>query len=91
MSWSAALPSVNDIANLPEYLLHYRLSTGGMSMSSRKRQLVDRLRVQLAYFHLLKWQAWVGVARTLALLIVPAKRTKPDTISPERAKALQST
>ena len=41
----------HDIANLPEYLLHYRLSTGGMSMSSRKRQLVDRLRVQLAYFH----------------------------------------
>jgi glycosyltransferase involved in cell wall biosynthesis len=81
----------HDIANLPEYLLHYRLSTGGMSMSSRKRQLVDRLRVQLAYFHLLKWQAWAGVVRTLSLLIVPAKRAKPDTISPERAKALQGT
>ncbi len=81
----------HDIANLPEYLLDYRISPGGMSLSSRKRQLVDRLRVQLAYFSPMKWRAWLGVARTLALLIVPAKRTKPDTISPERAKALQAT
>ena len=80
-----------DIANLPEYLLDYRLSTGGMSISSRKRQLIDRLRVQLVYFRPLKWQAWIGVARTLALLVVPAKRIKPDTISPARAKELQTT
>jgi glycosyltransferase involved in cell wall biosynthesis len=80
-----------DVANLPEYLLDYRLSTAGMSIGSRKRQLMDRLRVQLAYFHPLKWQAWVGVARTLALLIVQAKRTKPDTNSRGRAKALQTT
>ena len=80
-----------DIANLPEYLLDYRLSSGGMSISSRKRQLMDRLRVQLAYFHPLKWQAWGGIVRTLALLVVPAKRTKPDTLSPGRAKALQTT
>jgi glycosyltransferase involved in cell wall biosynthesis len=81
----------HDIANLPEYLLDYRISPGGMSMSNRKRQLVDRLRVQLTYFSPLRWRAWVGIARTIALLIVPAKRTKPDTISPERAKALQAT
>jgi len=79
-----------DIANLPEYLLDYRISPGGMSLANRKRQLFDRLRVQIAYFNPLKWQAWLGVARTLALLIVPAKRAKPDTISPERAKALQT-
>lgn len=80
----------HDVANLPEYLLDYRISPGGMSLRSRKRQLVDRLRVQFAYFSPLKWRAWVGVARTLALLIIPAKRAKPDTLSPERAKALQT-
>ncbi|MGZ5827622.1 MAG: glycosyltransferase family 2 protein [Xanthobacteraceae bacterium] len=79
-----------DVANLPEYLVEYRLSSTGMSARRRTRQLWDRMCVQLAYFSPLKWQAWFGVARTLALLIVPAKRRLPDTISAQRAKALQS-
>ena len=79
-----------DVANLPEYLVEYRLSATGMSARRRTRQLWDRLCVQFVYFNPLKWQAWFGLARTLALLIVPAKRQLPDTISAERAKALQS-
>ena len=79
-----------DVANLPEYLVEYRLSPAGMSARHRTRQLCDRLRVQLAYFKPLKWQAWLGVARTVALLIVPAKRRLPDTISASRARELQS-
>jgi glycosyltransferase involved in cell wall biosynthesis len=79
-----------DVANLPEYLVEYRISPNGMSARRRTRQLWDRLRVQCAYFDALKWEAWFGVLRTLALLIVPAKRRLPDTISPERAKSLQS-
>jgi glycosyltransferase involved in cell wall biosynthesis len=79
-----------DVANLPEYLLEYRLSSGGMSASNRSRQLFDRLRIQLAYFEPLKWRAWMGVARTIALIVVPAKRKLPDTISASRAKDLQA-
>jgi glycosyltransferase involved in cell wall biosynthesis len=80
----------HDVANLPEYLVEYRLSSNGMSASRRTRQLWDRLRVQVRYFRPLKWQAWFGIARTVVLLIVPAKRRLPDTISAERAKLLQS-
>jgi glycosyltransferase involved in cell wall biosynthesis len=80
----------HDVANLPEYLVEYRLSSNGMSARRRTRQLWDRLRIQLTYFRPLKWQAWFGIARTVALMIVPAKRRLPDTISPERAKLLQS-
>lgn len=80
----------HDVANLPEHLIDYRLSPGGMSARNRTRQLFDRLRIQLAYFRPLKWQAWLGVARTAALLIVPAKRKLPDTISADKARQLQS-
>jgi glycosyltransferase involved in cell wall biosynthesis len=80
----------HDVANLPEYLLHYRLSSGGMSARNRNRQLIDRLRIQLAYFAWRKRAAWVGIARTLALLLIPVKRSKPDTISSSEAEKLQA-
>lgn len=79
-----------DVANLPEHLIDYRLSPTGMSARNRTRQLADRLRIQIAYFRPFKWQAWLGVARTLALLIIPAKRKLPDTISADKAQHLQS-
>lgn len=74
-----------DVANLPEYLLEYRISSGGMSQRHRRRQLVDRLRIQLAYFDPFKWQAWYGVIRTSTQLIFPIKRKLPDTIKPDSA------
>ena len=79
-----------DVTNIPEYLIDYRISSGGMSANNRKRQLVDRLRIQLKYFKPFNHHAWIGVARTLALLIVPLKRRLPDTISQDAAKELQA-
>lgn len=76
-----------DIGNLPEYLIEYRISTNGMTARHRKRQLFDRLRIQIAYFDPFKWQAWYGVLRTSAQLVLPIKRRLPDTMDPERAKA----
>jgi glycosyltransferase involved in cell wall biosynthesis len=77
-----------DVANLPEYLIEYRISTGGMTQRHRRRQLIDRLRIQLSYFDPFKWQAWYGVARTTTQLVVPVKRKLPDTMDPNRAKAV---
>ena len=80
-----------DVANLPEYLIEYRISSNGMSARHRKRQLIDRLRIQVAYFDPFKWQAWYGVIRTLVQVVLPLKRKLPDTIKPARAKMLQAT
>jgi glycosyltransferase involved in cell wall biosynthesis len=62
---------VTESANLPDYLLDYRVSHAGMSVRRRKRQLFDRLRIQLAYFEPLQWRAWAGVIETLACFAVP--------------------
>jgi glycosyltransferase involved in cell wall biosynthesis len=79
-----------DVANLPEYLIEYRISTGGMTHRHRTRQLIDRLRIQLSYFDPFKWQAWYGVARTSVQLVIPVKRKLPDTMDPDRARAVQA-
>ncbi len=62
-----------DIANLPEVLLDYRVSSQGQSVARRRRQLYDRLRIQLKYFDALEWRAWAGVLQTLGLFVFPAK------------------
>jgi glycosyltransferase involved in cell wall biosynthesis len=62
-----------DVANLPEYLVDYTISMAGLSMRKRRRQLFDRLRVQLHYFDPWRLRAWFGVLRTLALFAVPLK------------------
>jgi len=79
-----------DVANIPEYLIDYRISSGGMSAKNRKRQLVDRLRIQFKYFEPFNRHAWIGVLRTLALILVPVKRKLQDTISPAAAKNLRA-
>lgn len=61
------------LANLPEVLLRYRLSSKGQSMAGRRRQLAIRLRVQLLYFRPSAWRAWAGVALTLGLFVVPLR------------------
>jgi glycosyltransferase involved in cell wall biosynthesis len=79
-----------DVANVPEYLLDYRLSSGGISLRHRSRQLLDRMRIQARYFAPLNWRAWAGVLRTLALLVLRAKRRVPDSIgAPSGQDALQ--
>jgi hypothetical protein len=79
-----------DVANIPEYLIDYRISPSGMTASNRRRQLMDRLRIQFKYFEPFNRHAWVGVARTLVLMIVPVKRKLPDTISQEQARSLRA-
>jgi hypothetical protein len=60
-----------DLANLPEFLLEYSVSMSGISMKNRRRQLLDRLRIQAKHFDPWHAKAWFGVARTLAMFVVP--------------------
>ncbi len=60
-----------DLANLPECLTDYRISRAGLSLKRRRRQLFDRLCIQLKYLAPLNWRAWAGIANTLALFVVP--------------------
>lgn len=62
-----------DLANVPEFLLAYRVSSRGQSLGRRRRQLVDRLKIQLRYFAPFNWRAWAGAAQTIASLAVPAR------------------
>jgi glycosyltransferase involved in cell wall biosynthesis len=61
------------IANLPEVLIDICESIHGISRSRRRRQVYDRLRIQLKYFEPLQWRAWAGIATTLLLFLVPQK------------------
>jgi glycosyltransferase involved in cell wall biosynthesis len=61
------------VANVPDFLLDYRISTGGISVSKRRRQLFDRLKIQIKYLDPLEWRCWAGMAKTLLLFVVPRK------------------
>jgi hypothetical protein len=65
------MSKTSEFANLPEFLLEYSVSMSGISMKNRQRQLFDRLRIQGKYFDPCQAQAWLGVARTLALFAMP--------------------
>ena len=51
----------------------WMISTGGISVSHRRRQLLDRLKIQLKYLDAAEWRCWAGMAKTLALFVVPRK------------------
>lgn len=61
------------LANIPECLVHYRISSRGQSHRLRKRQVYERILVQLRYFEILEWRAWAGIARSLAAIIAPPR------------------
>jgi hypothetical protein len=63
-------------ANVPEFLMDYRISSGGISQRRRVRQLRDRLAIQLRYFEPREWRAWAGVARTAASFLIPKSLAK---------------
>ena len=69
------------VANVPEFLIDYRISTGGISVSKRQRQLIDRLKIQLKYIEPLQWRTWAGMAKTLLLFAIP--RTIVTTLKAE--------
>lgn len=60
-----------DLANLEEYLFDYRMSSRGQSLANRRRQLGDRLKIQIEYFESKNWRAWAGVVQTLVLFVMP--------------------
>jgi len=59
------------LANIPQYLIRYTYSSGGISHTKRKQQLLTRLKVQLAYKNLLSPHFYAGIAKTLCLLVLP--------------------
>ena len=59
------------VTNIPIVLIDYQRSTGGVSLTRRRRQLFDRLRIQLKYFKLWEPDAWLVVSKTLLLFLVP--------------------
>jgi len=62
-----------DLANLPEYLVDFRLSRGGISLTGQRAQRYARLHVQLRNlrYRFTYWQAWAGIAKTLMILAAP--------------------
>jgi glycosyltransferase involved in cell wall biosynthesis len=61
------------MANVADFLLDYRISTGGISVTRRRRQLLDRLKIQFKYIDPLEWRSWAGMARTLMLFAIPRR------------------
>jgi glycosyltransferase involved in cell wall biosynthesis len=59
------------IANIPEVLVDICISRNGISLRRRRRQLLDRFKIQLTYFEPLQPRAWIGLARTLLQLLIP--------------------
>ena len=61
------------LANVPDFLLDYRISSGGISVSKRHRQLLDRLKIQLRYRKLREWRCWAGMTKTVLLFLIPRR------------------
>jgi hypothetical protein len=59
------------MANLPMVLVDRRLSSRGLSLTRRRRQLWDRFRIQLRYFNAAEADSWLGALKTVALFFVP--------------------
>ncbi len=61
------------LANVGDFLVDYRISSTGISVSKRRRQLLDRLKIQIKYLDPLEWRCWAGMAKTLMLFVIPRK------------------
>jgi glycosyltransferase involved in cell wall biosynthesis len=59
------------IMNIPTILVDTQLSVNGVSITRRRRQLLDRLKIQLAYFRPLEPYAWIGLLKTFGLFLIP--------------------
>jgi glycosyltransferase involved in cell wall biosynthesis len=59
------------LANLPQYIIDYRLSTGGLSLSKRQQQLRSRLKIQWVYRDFGNRHFYFGIGKTLALWLLP--------------------
>lgn len=61
------------VANLPEYLVKYTLTEGGISMRKRKEQLMSRFKVQWEYRDWTNIDFYMGIARTIALHVLDVR------------------
>jgi glycosyltransferase involved in cell wall biosynthesis len=61
----------HDGANLPEFGLFYELNEHGISATKRRTQTLSTLRLQLRYFRAGNAPDWIGVAKSLAHLLLP--------------------
>ncbi len=61
----------HDCANLPEFGLYYELNESGISATKRRTQVLSTLRLQLRYFRAGNLPDWIGVAKSLAHLVLP--------------------
>jgi cellulose synthase/poly-beta-1,6-N-acetylglucosamine synthase-like glycosyltransferase len=59
------------LANMPVVLVDRHLSSKGLSLSRRRRQLWDRFRIQLRYFNPTEADSWLGALKTAMLFFVP--------------------
>ncbi|WP_250472870.1 glycosyltransferase [Caballeronia sp. GAFFF1] len=60
-----------DGANLPEFGLYYELNEAGISATKRRTQTLSTLRLQLSYFRAANPFDWIGVAKSIAHLLLP--------------------
>lgn len=64
------------LANVPEVLVQYRISTSGQTHRLIRRQHFERIMIQLKYFEPTNWRAWAGLIRSTAVAIAPTKMLK---------------
>ena len=65
------LAKKHKMANIPEYLLDYRISQKGISFQKRRRQLAVRRDVQCRMFEKGNWRCYAGLCKTICLGAVP--------------------
>jgi glycosyltransferase involved in cell wall biosynthesis len=61
----------HDCANLPEFGLYYEMNERGISATKRRTQALSTLRLQLRYFRAGNLPDWIGVAKSIAHLVLP--------------------
>ena len=64
---------VTQMANLPEYWMECEFGPRGVSIAKRRTQQFSRLRLQVRHLQPLQWRAWVGIAKSIVLLVSPTK------------------
>ncbi|HEU0117565.1 MAG TPA: hypothetical protein VFR09_02930, partial [Alphaproteobacteria bacterium] len=61
----------HQVANLPNYLIRYTMSSGGISQSKRQQQLSSRLKVQWHHRDFGNVHFYAGILKTAALWFMP--------------------
>lgn len=60
-----------NFANIPKVLLDYQITSGGVSVKRRRRQLSARFAVQVSIFKPSSMKSWYGLVKTLVLFGAP--------------------